>query len=300
MMWEFERKEQHLLSGIGVQILIVGLLVFAYTQAFRQLKRERGMQIRLQEQLTMAREEVARRTETSAQVDALEARIKEIQVSWVGPDELAVQVARLKRLAEEFQVQSVLMKVSEVPTKTLRIAIPGKEDLQIQLHSVEITGSAEPLWIAALLTAVSRAEERPLRPLSDLNLQASSERGPVQVTLRWLVPVSSQSLPKPRADEPEAPSPARTEAGIQRKEWGWRLDPFISPFVSPGVLRIPPEELAPYKLGGILWDPENPSCILNGVVLKPGDRVGDAQVVLITRETVLLERKGRELLLRQP
>ena len=298
-MWEFERKERHLLSGIGVQILMVGLLVFAYTQAFRQLKRERGLQIRLQEQLTMAREEVARHTATSPQLAVLETRVKEIQASWVAPDGLAVQAAQLKRLAERFQLQGVQVKVWEVPAQTLRIPMPRKEDLQVHLYPVEMTGSAGTPQVAALLGAVSREEERPLRPLADLNLRTSSEREPnppVQFTLRWLVPVSLQSLPKPRTEQS---SSARAEPWAPLKGLGWRLEPFVSPLVSPGALRIPPEELASYRLTGILWDAENPSCVLNGMVVKPGDRVGEAQVVLITREAVLLERQGQELLLRQ-
>jgi hypothetical protein len=305
-MWEFERKERHLLSGLGLQILIVGLLVFAYTQAFRQLKYERSRQLQLQEQLTLAREEVARHAAAAPQRAALEAEVADLRARWVGPDGLAQQAKRIQRQAEAVRLQDVRVKLSDDPVETLQISRQGRSELTLQLYSVEISGTGTTRELAALLANLSGAGARPLCLFDGLEVKASetaepTPAPPVQFTARSLIPVSPSDPPSPEPppaqgpvapEVPPPPAPARVPSA-----WGPRTEPFLSPLISPGAFRLAPKESLPFKLTGILWDPKDPACLINGNALHVGEKVGPAQVVLITPNAVLLESDGEELLL---
>jgi hypothetical protein len=301
---ENERKEQHLLRGLILQILLIALLVFAYTQAFRQLKKVAADRDRLNEQITIAREEVARQAVSHPHLVELYTQARQLQASWVRMDHLAPQAAQLKRQAQSVQFKEVRIQVAEMPQKTLQIPLEGKEDLKVDLYPLELTALGTTWNLAQLLAEIQNQTE-PLMPLVSFQLQAAPSQPdgwPVSLTVRWLVPVGMTALPRFPGLEPLAkgapPSPnedhGQTDVPV---EWGNRLEPFLSPIRYPQAMKRVAGQSEPFRLTGILWDPKAPTCLINGTVVKPGDRVGDATVVLIAPHAVLLERSGEEILL---
>ncbi|MDO8730624.1 MAG: hypothetical protein Q7J69_05555 [Candidatus Omnitrophota bacterium] len=291
-MMELGRKEQHLLGGIGFNILIVGLLVFAYTQAVRQVNLSKDLSLRLREQLTVAREQLARQSGRTdlAQVQAQVAKLKG---SMVSPDGLGAQAARLERLAsEQFGVEGKIT-VSDQPVQKVSVPLEGQPALEILLHSLEMKGTAQTRALAGLAAAVGDPAFRPVCPLVGMELHPAgpTENRPVEFLLKWLVAVS-----------PDSPAPAQQAlpAAGSRIVWGPREEPFLSPFSHPNALRLPTERQASLQLSGIVQQEGSFTCIINNQVLKPGDLVGGYQVLLITPNAVLLEGKGEELLLRLP
>jgi hypothetical protein len=56
----------------------------------------------------------------------------------------------------------------------------------------------------------------------------------------------------------------------------------------------PPTKLPNMWLSGIIWDPENPIVIIDGLDLRAGDRIKGATVVEIRMESVVLSYAGKE------
>lgn len=292
-MLELGRKEQHVMGALGVQILIVGLLVFAYTQAVRQVKLGRELSARFQEQLTVAREQVARQGGRS-EVAALQAQVEELKASLAAPDALDVQANRLKRLAARFGIRDAQVAAESAPTEKITVPLEGQPDFEIRLHSLEMKGTASTRSIAGLAAAVADPVFKPISPLVGMRLEEApaGENQPVKFTLRWLIAVSPGS---PAGMNQELPSSGTPPA------WGRREEPFLSPFSHPSALRLSGDKKVDLHLSGILLEGAAPaSCVINQQVLKAGDWVEGFQVVLITPEAVLLEGKEEELLLRLP
>lgn len=288
-MMELGRKEQHLLGGIGFNILIVGLLVFAYTQAVRQLNLSKDLSLRLREQLIVAREQLARQSGRTdlAQVQAQVAKLKE---SMISPDGLKAQAGRLERLASErFGVEGKIT-VSDQPVQKVSVPLEGQQALEILLHSLEMKGTVQTRALAGLVAAVGDPAFRPVCPLVGMELHPAgpTENRPVEFLLKWRVAVSPDSPPAQQTLPASGP----------RIVWGPREEPFLSPFSHPSALRLPIQKQASLQLSGILQQEGSFTCVINNQVLKPGDWVGGYQVLLITPSAVLLEGKGEELLLR--
>ena len=53
-MLELGRRERHLISGLVLQVVVVGISVFVFTQAIRYLKYERTRFLELREQISQA------------------------------------------------------------------------------------------------------------------------------------------------------------------------------------------------------------------------------------------------------
>ena len=292
-MLEHGRREHHLLSGIGVQILMVALLVFAYTQAIRQLKHSGGLRDRLEEQLTVARDQLARHTRRP-DVESLQKEVAELKSALLSKqalDELALQ---LRDLADkEYHVQDLEVKAGDRPTQTLSIPLDGRMDFEAQLYALELSGVTTSRGASALAAALGGPSSKLLAPLVAMEMKRSGpkEDQPVRASLRWLLAVSPDSA------EPNSLPPMTAPGKI---EWGWREEPFLSPLEHRGALRVPASEVSFLRLTGIVWEEGAPTCVINGVVLKPGESVAGSRVVLITQQAVLLERDGKELLLRLP
>lgn len=295
-MLELGRKEQHLMGGLGFQILIVGLLVFAYTQAIRQVKLGKDLCIRRQEQLTVAREQVARQG-GKVEMTGLQAKLTEIKSSLVPQGALGAQARRLERLAQErFGIRDARVKVGDSPSEKISVPLEGQSDFEVHLYSLEMKGTAGSRNVAGLLSGVGDPSFRPLCPLVAMELKAADSAGnqPVEFTLRWMMAVSPDSS----APAVEALPPTGRSVVL-----GWREEPFLSPLTAPSALRIPAERLAPFHLAGVVQEEgtsSGPTCIINGEVLKPGGWIKGYQVILITRNAVLLEGKGEEIILRLP
>lgn len=292
-MLELGRKEQHLMGGIGFNILIVGLLVFAYTQAIRQVKLSKDLSLRRREQLTVAREKVAREG-GKAETAQLQAKLEELKSSLVPQSALEPQARRLERLTQErFGIRDARVKVGEAPSEKISVPLEGQPDFEVHLYSLEMKGAAGSRGVAGLLSGVSDPSFKPLCPLIAMELKAADSAGsrPVEFTLKWMMAVSPNSTVSPEEALPPAGRPAA---------WGWREEPFLSALAHPGALRVPEEIQASLRLSGILQEEAASTCVINGRVLKAGDWVSGYQVILITRDSVLLEGKGEELLLRLP
>ncbi len=66
------------------------------------------------------------------------------------------------------------------------------------------------------------------------------------------------------------------------------------PATKPAVVSAPPPQT--FKLGGIFFRASNPSAVINNRTVFVGERVGNARVKTITRDTVVLEFPGGQLL----
>lgn len=290
-MLEHGKKESHLLGGIGVQILIVAVLVFAYTQAIRQLKHRGELRDRLAEQLTVARDQLARHTRRP-DVAALQVQVAELKATLLSTQALGELARRLGELArEEYGVQEPAVKAGERPTQTLTVPLDGRLDFEAHLYALELSGVTTSRHAAALVRAMGDPSCKFLAPLVAMELKRAEpkEGSPVRVSLRWLLAVS------PSSTEPSLPAPLKAQP---EPEWGWREESFLSPLENRSALRIPAGALSRFRLSGIVWDEKAPTCVVNGAVLRPGDTVSGYRVILITPQAVLLESQDEELLLR--
>lgn len=218
---EPQRKEIHLLSGLGVQILIVGLLVFAYTQAIRQVKYQRELFQRLQEQLTMAREQMVRQGPTP-DVALMQAQVQKIRPAFLALAEVSPQVERIKVLAEQgFHLQESRWNQSEEPADSFTVSIPGRNDCEVVLYKLEMEARGSSRSAAGLLASVGPDSELPVFPLQTLEIQADpAEPGAaLRISCRWLLPVAASLSSQDRLTKP-GPRPAREPV------WGEREEPF--------------------------------------------------------------------------
>lgn len=67
----------------------------------------------------------------------------------------------------------------------------------------------------------------------------------------------------------------------------WGRDPFTLP-------KTPVDISVELKLKGIMWDKDNPLTIINGKVLKRGDKIGTNTVIDIKQDRVILSDGDRE------
>ena len=79
--------------------------------------------------------------------------------------------------------------------------------------------------------------------------------------------------------------PKRAWAKSAHSSWG--RDPFTLP-------KAPVDISVELKLKGIMWDRDNPLTIINGKVLKKGDKIGSNTVIDIKRDRVILSDGDRE------
>ena len=77
-------------------------------------------------------------------------------------------------------------------------------------------------------------------------------------------------------------------------EWG--RDPF---YYGPGqAKRFTAKTSQPvWKLGGILYDNDSPSAIINKIIVRDGDIINGARVVQIEKESVILDKDGLQFTL---
>ena len=221
-MLELGRKESHLFSGILVQILIVGLLVFAYTQAIRQLKHSRELYDRYQEQLTMAREEMSHRP-PSSDLASLQREVEQLKRHFAAEPTLTREREQMESwAASTFHFQEIHLRQTDLPVELLNFPIQGRPDFEVELYGLELTAQATTREAAAFLAAVEGPNTQPMMTLAALEVKTAevgSER-PVHLSARWLVPVVKTAFR-------EEGSPFVSE-GVP-VDWGQREEPFSSP-----------------------------------------------------------------------
>lgn len=89
--------------------------------------------------------------------------------------------------------------------------------------------------------------------------------------------------------QPQEVGGERTLAMRSRDPFNWS-DEFIDQYLAR--MRSKQDLFAGLELSGIVWDPQTPLVIINKVLLKEGEKVEDATVMRIFKDSVLLSREG--------
>jgi len=94
--------------------------------------------------------------------------------------------------------------------------------------------------------------------------------------------------------EPGPEAAARKEISRDAlSEKSWSRDPFL-----PVVKKVKKDPMADIRLQGIVWHSTGATAIIGGKIYRVGDAFRGITVKEITRDTVLLEKAGREITLK--
>ena len=109
-------------------------------------------------------------------------------------------------------------------------------------------------------------------------------------------PASNTPRPVARANAVVSSTPAKN-IDIQKYEsLDWGRDPFYrgsQQEYRPVTTKTRPA----WRLGGILFNKNNPSAIINKKIVRGGDMINGARVVQIDKETVTLDKEGLQFTL---
>lgn len=292
-MLELGGRERHFFSGLVVQVLVVALMVFAYTQAGRQVKYRRNQYLQRKEQLAQAQSQATRIQKPD--LDRLRAQIGKLEGFLPSSEALAAWADRLEVLArDQYGFRNLQVKVGRLE-EPMAASLP-QEDLPspITMRSLDLQGVASSRDIAGLLIALNDSELKLLCPLEVMELMANGEPPllPVGLHLKWAVATSTASSRRISS----GPWPPATPV----LKWGEREEPFWSPLTQPRALQISGEVFSRFQLTGISWTGEEPTCVINKTSLKLGDSIQGYQLVLLTPRSVILEKAGEEIFLSLP
>ncbi len=110
------------------------------------------------------------------------------------------------------------------------------------------------------------------------------------------IQAKKQSMAKAGAAVTSSMSVPITFETVEREEsaikQGWGRDPF-----SRGVSIADDVGLDGLVLNGIMWDDVNPYAIINGDVIKVGDKLGSMKIIDITESSVILEQDNEHHIL---
>ncbi len=286
-MLELGHREKHLLGAVWLQVALIGLIVFAYTQAVRQLNYQKERQIRLQEQLVMAREQVSKQAAAPQNLEALQDEVSDLRSQMSLLEELPEIGRRVKELGEKKYGLSMLrMKEGDSPVGTLDFPLQDRQNQRIDLYLLDCWGKGSSRQIARFLAHLNHVKFRPLMALVSLNCSGSEEKSEplVEFTAQWVVPISSD------ASERKPQTPFEDEISL---EWFDRLEPFRSPFQDPSAFA---QDLAGFpRWTGLQLQGEIPLAELNSRWVKPGDRLEDWRILYIGKEGILFQTsEGKE------
>lgn len=294
------RREMSLLSGLGIQLLVITLLVFCYTQAARQRNYQRDRYEQLKEQ--MIRSEARVLSEYPKDLDRLQAEVEELMRQLPTREQLLDWTQALERAARErfgFQDLQVKLGPSE---KTMPVSFKNSFPFEVDLLPLELRASATTQEVARFLADLKGGNEGLLCSLESMEMKAlePSAHKPVGVRVKWLIASASRIplmtlgkvVPPIKPADLKSPGP-----GNLSLDWGWREEPFLSVTRFPSAIRIPAQTSSRFQLNGILWDPAAPTCTINGSVLKLGDSLLGYQLILITPTAVILQKGSEEILL---
>jgi hypothetical protein len=285
-MLELGHREKHLLGAVWFQVVLIGLIVFAYTQAVRQLNYQKERQNRMQEQLVLAREQVSKQAAAPKKLEILQDEVADLRSEMIFLNELPEIGQKIQSLAEKKYGLSVLrVKEGDSPVGTFDLPIQDRQIQRIDLYLLDCWGRGSSRQIAGFLAHLNHPDFRPLMTLVSLNCQ-SSDAGtipPVEFTAQWVVPISSD--PAERKPKP----PADYEISF---EWFERLEPFISPLDDPSTFTQDLTGLPRWtavELQGELLQAE-----LNGRWFKPGDRINGWRILYIGKQGILFQDSQRK------
>lgn len=303
-MLELGRRESQMMSGLWLQILVIGVMVFAYTQAIRQLNHRRDLTTRLQEQLTMAREELVREG-SRPDFSRLEVEVMHSKSVFFSRDLIEQKLPLLTTLAQDrFSIQELKVQLAARPVRSIQMALEGRPDLVVELYPLILTGVGTSRNVSGLLANLSRPDLRPLSPLAKMTLQAQDlkEVEPVKIHLEWWVAAvaPAESVEEEELQTEQSPFSLLEGSSGSRPAWGDREELFLSPFVRLSALGKRVKRQSKFQLTGILWDSAQPACVINEEVFLLGDRVGKYTLVLMTPDAILLQGGDEELFIPLP
>jgi hypothetical protein len=109
-------------------------------------------------------------------------------------------------------------------------------------------------------------------------------------------PESAQATPPPMAGIQHAkPSPIHIDVEQKLGE-SWGTDPFRS-YRYKNVANNNSRQGRKWVLGGIIYNNSAPIAFVNKKTVRVGDRLGEATVVAIDKKSVILEYRGRRIIL---
>ncbi len=233
-MLELGHKEKHLLSGIGIQLLLIGLLVFVYTQAFRQMNARHDLYLKMKEQVAHAKAQLAKQAAPDlARVQA--DLLNEMPFYLATPDILAEWSKRLETVArDQFDFRHVEVTVGNAPEKVVSFPTAGRPPVEVHLYPFELKGEATTRDAARFLKAIQNYQMKVLAPLSSLQIEAADTEQvkPVVLHLKWLVataPKTDDQKTTPRFEPilPQGQMQAATSTPSEPSlDWGARDEPF--------------------------------------------------------------------------
>ena len=151
-----------------------------------------------------------------------------------------------------------------------------------------------PVMAFFIFQAVTGSKKKP-PPTRDSGVVLVSEESALPSSSAGIESVSDQPdlLLRP-ISEPGPEETARED--ITRSalsENAWTRDPFL-----PVVKKVKKDPLADIRLQGIVWHSSGATAIIGGNIYRTGDTFRGITVKEITRDTVLLEKDGRDVILK--
>lgn len=272
------RRESSLLMGVTSTVLVATVLFFGVSRATQQLAQRKARWQELRSQLARVERQVAQQG-VLPNPEQLRLEAEAIVQLFVTPETVEVVKAHLASAAEDHGVTVTVLPAlaPEPPARPL----PGFEGCYLAIPLVT-TIEGRYRGVAAYLQQVT-ASVMPVVGVRSVMLTPHPDGGQrvkaraVFEMCQWV----AGAVPKAPIPIPAVPEALRRDESAR--------DPF-----DPRYLGEP--EAEGIALGGILWDPQRPTCILNGMVVGIGEGLNGYTVVAIESNAVVL-RGEREIVL---
>ena len=179
-------------------------------------------------------------------------------------------------------------------SKSSKLFFPKEKIMDKKKKKIILLIVLIPAMIFFILQVVT-ATKKKSPPVTDSGVASvSEERSPgASPALSGLISAQMDLSFHPLA-EPGPEEAARKEisrAALAAKDWP--RDPFLPP-----VTRVKKDPLADVRLQGIVWHSSSATAIIGGNIYRVGDTFLGITVKEITRDTVRLEKAGREFILK--
>lgn len=221
-MKEAEHREKSVLAGFIVQVLVVGLVVFLLTQAYRGLAYQRDARLDVGERLASCQ---AQLQSNSSDLQQVRDRMADAQARVISPKELELLAQKIRQVARgTFAFKNVRVRTDPTPEQTIRIPLPNTEPFLIELYPLEFRAAGRTAEVAGFLRHLQDLGLIQVAYLDKLQIGlADTEVFSVEIHLKWLVAVSGSLSDKPVSADllrESLPEPAF----IQK----WGREPFLS------------------------------------------------------------------------
>lgn len=289
-MTDAARRETSLFMGVSVLVALVAVVFFSMTMAMRQAAQRQARWRELREQVAQAQHR-AQQAPVPAARDRSAAQAQSAARFFITSDQVPALRDRLSAVAAD--LGATLTWLPATTPAAPSAYLPGFDGCY---HVQSLVGTVEAPYreLAIFLTRVE-VLDNPAVGVRSCAVTPVADSGRPRLKARLVVETylwTPGALPKgpvPSLPSGESSSPsARLPQGGASASWG--RDPFDARYVpTAGVDGV--------VLNGILWDPDHPTCLVNGAVLGPGEVVNGYAVVVITPEAVVLRGESRELVL---